>query len=125
MLSIPRTLALLFLLAALALAAPKPPHWDGLGPKPNPKEEDLYLPPGQPTGSCDIKDRVLFESVVMHGSNWNVTGDELKKAVNSGGAVTAWKFTEEYDGVIQTFEASVSFCSFLFSLADVLYLLSS
>lgn len=109
MATITKLLTLLFLLVTLALAAPKPPHWDGLGPKPTPKQDELYLPPGQPTGSCDVKDRFLFESVVLHGSNWNVTGEDLKKAVNSGGAVTAWKFTEEYDGVIQNFKASVSF----------------
>ena len=92
--SLRKLLALLLLLfATTALAAPKSkrPKYD------------------HPLVLCRVKNDSVRDAYLLRGSNWNVTGPELKASIETPGTVvTVWEYKSAIDvDDVHTFKAKV------------------
>jgi len=92
--SLRKLLTLLFLLfATTALAAPK-------------SKRPKY---GLPTAKCKVKNAGVRDEYSLRGNNWNITGPQLKAAIETSGTViTGWEYKSAIDvDDIHTFKAKV------------------
>lgn len=86
-------LLLLLLLATTALAAPK-------------SKRPKY---GNPTAKCKVKNDGVRDEYSLRGNHWNITGPQLKTAIETPGTViTGWGYKSAIDvDDIHTFKANV------------------
>ena len=84
---------LLFLFATTAFAAPK-------------AKRPKY---GHPTVHCAVKKDGVRDEYLLRGNNWNVTGPQLKAAIETPGTViTGWEYKSAINvDDVHTFKAKV------------------